>query len=91
MNVKLTEVTNLALPKESLVDWLVSGINGNWGIPFPMSVSDLAYNGNPTLTVDPDWTFDLSRFVDMTQPFWSSWYGSQNYYKVWVFGTRTDN
>ena len=66
LNVKLTEVTNLALPKESLVDWLVSGINGNWGIPFPMSVSDLAYNGNPTLTVDPDWTFDLSRYVDMT-------------------------
>ena len=66
LNLKVTEVTNLALPKESLVDWLVNTINGVPDLPFPISVTDLAYNSNPTKTTDPDWTFDISRFVDMT-------------------------
>lgn len=76
----------------SLVDFAVDAISGtNSWTPFPADIEDYPFSGSQS--AEP-YGFDIETiFVDwlgFASTSFDSWYGEGVYYKIWLWGTRSD-
>ena len=89
MSAEVKEGIYLNVPKESIVDLIIEGLEGQWSFPFPTAISDLAFTNNGEIPPEAFISFDLSSILGESSPLLAGWYGPDiAYYDIWLLGTR---